>query len=63
MRVESVLDANGVPQLPSGSGIERKIGAGGMATVYLAHDLKHDRDVVIKVLKPELNAALGAERF
>ena len=43
--------------------IEREIGAGGMAIVYLAHDLKHDRDVAIKVLKPELNAALGAERF
>ena len=55
--------ANGVPQLPSGSGIERQIGAGAMATVYLAHDLKHDRDVAIKVLKAELNAVLGAERF
>ncbi len=43
--------------------IEREIGAGGMATVYLAHDLKHDRDVAIKVLKPELGAVLGAERF
>ena len=43
--------------------IEREIGAGGMATVYLAHDLKHDRDVAIKVLHPDLGAALGAERF
>jgi TolB-like protein len=43
--------------------IERELGAGGMATVYLAHDLKHDRDVAIKVLRPELAAALGAERF
>jgi eukaryotic-like serine/threonine-protein kinase len=43
--------------------IERELGAGGMATVYLAHDLKHDRQVAIKVLKPELGAALGAERF
>ncbi len=43
--------------------IERELGAGGMATVYLAHDLKHDRDVAIKVLHPELAAALGAERF
>jgi eukaryotic-like serine/threonine-protein kinase len=41
----------------------RELGAGGMATVYLAHDLKHDRDVAIKVLKPELAAVLGAERF
>lgn len=39
--------------------IEREIGAGGMATVYLAHDLKHDRDVAIKVLHPDLGAALG----
>ncbi len=43
--------------------VEREIGAGGMATVYLAQDLKHDRDVAIKVLKPELAAVLGAERF
>ena len=43
--------------------IDREIGQGGMATVYLAHDIKHDRDVAIKVLKPELGAVLGAERF
>jgi serine/threonine-protein kinase len=43
--------------------IERELGAGGMATVYLATDLKHDRKVAIKVLKPELAAVLGAERF
>ncbi|MEO7520344.1 MAG: serine/threonine-protein kinase, partial [Gemmatimonas sp.] len=43
--------------------MEREIGAGGMATVYLAHDLKHDRDVAIKVLHPDLGAALGGERF
>jgi eukaryotic-like serine/threonine-protein kinase len=43
--------------------LEREIGAGGMATVYLAHDLKHDRQVAIKVLHPELAAAIGAERF
>ncbi|HEY2896108.1 MAG TPA: protein kinase, partial [Gemmatimonadaceae bacterium] len=43
--------------------IDRELGAGGMATVYLAHDLKHDRDVAIKVLHPDLGAALGAERF
>jgi serine/threonine-protein kinase len=43
--------------------IERELGAGGMATVYLAADLKHDRKVAIKVLKPELAAMLGAERF
>ncbi len=43
--------------------IERELGAGGMATVYLAHDLKHDRPVALKVLRQELAAALGAERF
>jgi eukaryotic-like serine/threonine-protein kinase len=43
--------------------VEREFGEGGMATVYLAHDLKHDRKVAIKVLKPELAAVLGAERF
>jgi eukaryotic-like serine/threonine-protein kinase len=43
--------------------IGRELGAGGMATVYLAHDVKHDRDVAIKVLHPDLGAALGAERF
>src|SRR5881227_1994982 len=43
--------------------VDRELGAGGMATVYLAHDLKHDRDVAIKVLHPDLGAALGSERF
>jgi serine/threonine protein kinase len=43
--------------------IEREIGAGGMATVYLAQDLKHGRNVALKVLKPELAAVLGGERF
>ena len=43
--------------------LARELGAGGMATVYLAHDLKHDRQVAVKVLKPELGALLGAERF
>ena len=43
--------------------IEREIGTGGMATVYLAQDLKHDRKVAVKVLKPELAAVMGTERF
>ena len=43
--------------------IEREIGEGGMATVYLADDLKHERKVALKVLKPELAAVVGAERF
>src|SRR5262252_9421501 len=43
--------------------IERELGAGGMATVYLARDLKHDRRVALKVLRPELAAVIGADRF
>jgi len=43
--------------------IERHLGEGGMASVYLAEDLKHDRKVALKLLKPELAAVLGAERF
>ena len=43
--------------------VEREIGAGGMATVYLAQDLKHDRQVAVKVLRPDLAAAMGADRF
>ena len=43
--------------------IVRELGVGGMATVYLADDLRHDRKVAIKVLKPELAAVLGADRF
>jgi serine/threonine-protein kinase len=41
--------------------IERELGQGGMGTVYLAQDLRHDRKVALKVLKPELAAVLGAE--
>ncbi len=43
--------------------VERELGEGGMATVYLAEDLKHGRNVAIKVLRPELAAVIGAERF
>jgi len=43
--------------------IERELGAGGMATVYLAHDIRHDRPVAIKVLHPEVAESLGRERF
>src|SRR3954465_2159325 len=43
--------------------LERELGAGGMATVYLAEDLRHDRKVAVKVLRPELAAVIGAERF
>src|SRR6188508_7002 len=43
--------------------LEQEIGAGGMATVYLAEDIRHDRRVALKVLRPELAAVIGAERF
>jgi Tol biopolymer transport system component/tRNA A-37 threonylcarbamoyl transferase component Bud32 len=43
--------------------LDTEIGAGGMATVYLAHDIRHDRRVALKVLRPELAAVIGAERF
>ncbi len=56
-----------IPQLSAALGdryrVEREIGAGGMATVYLARDLKHDRDVALKVLRADLAAVLGTERF
>ena len=43
--------------------LERELGAGGMATVYLAHDVRHNRKVAIKIMQPELAALIGAERF
>ncbi len=43
--------------------VERELGSGGMAVVYLASDLKHDRRVAIKVLRPGLASSLGSERF
>ncbi len=43
--------------------IEREVGQGGMATVYLAQDLKHNRQVAVKVLRPDLAATLGPDRF
>ena len=43
--------------------VERAVGRGGMATVYLARDLRHDRDVAVKVLQPEVTASVGVDRF
>jgi serine/threonine-protein kinase len=62
-----VRDGNGDPRLNAALEgryrIERELGTGGMATVCLAEDLKHDRKVAVKVLKPELTAVLGGDRF
>jgi len=60
--MESILDRL-TAALADRYRIQRELGQGGMATVYLAEDLKHDRKVALKVLKPELAAVLGAERF
>ncbi|HJX86667.1 MAG TPA: serine/threonine-protein kinase, partial [Gemmatimonadales bacterium] len=49
--------------LGRGYRVERELGQGGMATVYLAYDLKHDRRVAVKVLRADLAAVIGAERF
>ncbi|HSU97346.1 MAG TPA: protein kinase [Gemmatimonadaceae bacterium] len=57
------LTARLQPSLDGRYRIERELGAGGMATVYLAEDVKHHRRVAIKVLHPELSAILGTERF
>ncbi len=54
-RIRAVLAANYT--------IEREVGRGGMATVYLARDLKHARQVAVKVLRPDVTDALGAARF
>lgn len=56
------LDALGVA-LAGRYAIERELGSGGMATVYLARDLRHQRDVAVKVLRPDLAAAVGSDRF
>lgn len=60
---DTVLPARLKAALAQHYRVERPLGAGGMATVYLARDVKHDRDVALKVLRPELAATLGAERF
>ena len=52
-----------VPSISSRYTIESELGHGGMATVYLAHERKHDRKVAIKVMRPELAASLGGQRF
>src|SRR5688500_3179434 len=51
------------PLLASRFVVEREIGQGGMATVYLARETKHERNVALKILRPEVSAAFGVERF
>src|SRR5688572_8127771 len=63
-RMTSSLTASALqPSLAGRYAIERELGHGGMATVFLAHDLKHDRDVAIKVLDPDLARSIANERF
>jgi Tol biopolymer transport system component len=61
------MSANAYPELNAALAgrytIEKKIGAGGMATVYLAHDVRHDRKVALKLLNADLGAVVGADRF
>ena len=66
-RFASLFADDGDTPLPEVFGgryrIDREVGRGGMARVYLAHDLKHARDVAVKVIRPDLAASLGSERF
>ena len=57
------MNASPFPTFPDRYRIVRELGRGGMATVYLAEDTKHHRQVAIKVLRPDLSAAIGAARF
>ena len=61
------MDDSELPRLETALGdryrVTRRLGSGGMATVYLAEDVKHNRNVAIKVLKPDLAAFLGPQRF
>ncbi len=61
--IVSALDSRFADALADRYRLERELGRGGMATVYLAHDLRHDRPVALKVLHPELAASIGPERF
>ena len=57
------LDADAHPLIAGNYHLLREVGSGGMATVYLAEDRKHQRQVALKVMKPEMAAAIGQDRF
>src|SRR3954467_13592941 len=57
------MDQGLITALEGHYAVDREIGRGGMATVYLARDVRHSRNVALKVLNPELGAVLGVERF
>ena len=63
MHDDSSRTPDSPPPLPTATASSASSGRAGMATVYLAEDLKHHRKVAVKVLRPELAAVLGAERF
>ena len=62
-RVQDEIIARLTKALAGHYEVQEHLGSGGMAYVYLANDVKHERTVAIKVLQPELAASLGAERF
>ena len=59
MNLQDRLDAG----LTGRYNVDRQLGEGGMAVVYLAYDVRHERNVALKVLRPEISAEIGAERF